>query len=52
MGDRLALPAADEFDLSRAYTTRESPAATTETAMLEHAGAVVSALGNRGRPAG
>jgi hypothetical protein len=51
MGDRLALTAADDFDLSRAYATREAPAATTETAMLEHAGAVVSAIGNRGRPA-
>jgi hypothetical protein len=39
------------FDLSRAYATREAPAATPETAMLEHAGAVVSAIGNRGRPA-
>jgi hypothetical protein len=52
MSDLLALTAADDFDLSRAYATRAAPAATTETAMLDHAGAVVSAVGNRGRPAG
>jgi hypothetical protein len=51
MGDLMVLTAADDFDLSRAYATREAPAATPETAMLEHAGAVVSAIGNRGRPA-
>jgi hypothetical protein len=50
MGDLPALTAVDGFDLSRAYTRREAPAATTETTMLEHAGAVVSAIGNRGRP--
>ena len=50
MGDLLTITAADDFYLSRAYHTREAPAAA-ETAMLERASAVVSTNGNRGRPA-
>jgi hypothetical protein len=50
-GNLLALTAADDVDLSRAYATPKAPAAAIETVMLEYAGAVVSAIGNRGRPA-